>query len=113
MTTPLLDEVTRRTALTVDEREVEVTLVPGSIDTATPEAIRFHLVGMKSGDKTIPLPMLLRLAGYDVKLPKLAKGAARLSPSEEIAALFKDPDFLALEARLTAKKVADNGSDLV
>jgi len=67
----------------VDGREkVEVTLVPGSIDTATPEAIRFHLVGMHSGDKTIPLPMLLRLAGFDVKLPKLAKGVARLSPAE-------------------------------
>jgi hypothetical protein len=99
MTTPLLDEVTRRTGLTVDEREVEVTLVPGSIDTATPEAIRFHLVGMKSGDRTVPLPMILRLAGYEVKLPKLAKGEVRLSPADEIRKLFESPELQALEAR--------------
>lgn len=109
MTTPLQDEVMRRTTLTVDGREVEVTLVPGSIDTATSEAIRFHLVGMKSGDKTIPLPMLLRLAGYDVKLPKLAKGDRQLTPSEEIKRLFEQPEILALEARIKAER---DGSDL-
>lgn len=112
MTTPLLDEVTRRTGLTVDGREVEITLVPGSIDTATPEAIRFHLVGMKSGDKTIPLPMLLRLAGYAVKLPKLAKGDRQLTPSEEIKRLFEQPEILALEARIKAERAASDGSDL-
>ncbi len=108
MTTPIQDEVTRRTALTVDDREVEVTLIPGSIDTATPEAIRFHLVGMKSGDKTIPLPMLLRLAGYDVKLPKLRKGEVRLSPADEIKKLFESPELAALEAQVQR----ENGSDL-
>lgn len=107
MTTPLLDEVTRRTGLTVDEREVEVTLVPGSIDTATPEAIRFHLVGMKSGDKTIPLPMLLRLAGYDVKLPKLAKSATRLDPAAEIRRLFEtSPELQALEAQVSMQRAS-------
>jgi hypothetical protein len=116
MTTPLLDEVTRRTALTVDEREVEVTLVPGDVASATPEAIRFHLVGMKTGDRTIPLPMLLRLAGYDVKLPKLAKGVARLDPAAEIRKLFEtSPELQALEAQVQREQAADpgeNGSDL-
>ena len=98
MTTPLIDEVTRRTGLKVDGREVEVTLVPGSIDTATPEAIRLHLVGLhEKSDRTIPLPYLLNLAGYKVQLPKT--GAERLTPSQEIERLFQDPDFLALEKR--------------
>lgn len=107
MTTPLIDEVTRRTALTFDQREIEVTLVPGDTASATPEAIRFHLVGMKSGDKTIPLPMLLRLAGWEVKNPKL-KHIAQLSPADEIKRLFETPELQALEARVAAK----NGSDL-
>lgn len=110
MTTPLQDEVTRRTTLIVDDREVEVTLVPGDAASATPEAIRFHLVGMKSGDKTIPMPMLLRLAGYDVKLPKLAKNATRLDPAQEIRKLFEtSPELQALEARIKAER---DGSDL-
>lgn len=100
MTTPLQDEVTRRTTLLVDEREVEVTLVPGDVASATPEAIRFHLVGMKSGDKAIPMPMLLRLAGFDVKLPKLAKNETRLSPADEIKRLFEQPELKALEAQV-------------
>lgn len=97
MTTPLVDPVTRRTGLTVDGREVEVTLVPGSIDTATPESISFHLVGLHADkDRSIPFPYLLRLAGYaSVKLPKLAKGEERLNPAEEIKRLFEQNPGLA------------------
>jgi hypothetical protein len=101
MTTPLLDIVTRRTALSVDGREVEISLVPGSIDTATPEAISFHLVGLhEKSDRTIPLPMLLRLAGYDVKLPKLVNNETRLNPADEIRKLFETPEMRALEQRV-------------
>lgn len=101
MTTPLESVVTRRTMLTVEDREVEVSLVPGDLATATPESISFHLVGLhEKSDRSIPLPMLLRLAGYEVKLPKLAKGEVRLSPADEIKKLFDEsPELRALEAR--------------
>jgi len=101
MTTALESVVARRTTLTVEEREVEVSLVPGDVKTATPESISFHLVGLhEKSDRSIPLPMLLRLAGYEVKLAKLAKGEARLSPADEIKKLFDEsPELRALEAR--------------
>jgi len=108
MTTPLIDVVTSRTALTDDGRQVEISLVPGSIDTATPESIRFHLVGLyEKSDRTIPLPMLLRLAGYDVKLPKLAKGQERLSAADEIKKLWEQPELQELERRVKAARESE------
>ena len=99
MTTPLIDEVTRRTGLKVDDREVEVTLVPGSIANAMPPSIRFHLVGLhEKSDRAIPLTYILNLAGFKVKLP--SSGNERLTPSQELERLFQDPDFLALEKRI-------------
>ena len=111
MTTALLDPVTRRTGLKVDDREVEVTLVPGSIDTATPEAISFHLVGLhEKNDRTIPLTLILRLAGFDVKLPKLGKGEVRLSPAEEIRRSFETcPELAQLERDVNAAREAGGG----
>jgi hypothetical protein len=80
-----------------------VTLIGADAATATPEAISFHLVGLhEKGDRSIPLPMLLRLAGYDVKLPKLAKGEVRLSPAEAIKRLFEEPELAELERRVAS-----------
>lgn len=105
MTTALADVVTRRTSLLVDGREIEVSLVPGNETSVTPPAISFHLVGLhEKSDRTIPLPMLLRLAGYEVKLPKLAKGEARLNPTEEIKRLFEMPELARLERDVKAAR---------
>jgi hypothetical protein len=107
MTTPLNDVVTRRTTLTVDGREVEVTLIPANATTATPESLSFHLVGLhEKSDKWIPLPMLLRLAGYDVKLPKGAKAEQRLSPTEEVRQFLASPEWQDLERRFLPSKEA-------
>jgi hypothetical protein len=50
--------------------------------------------------------MLLRLAGYDVKLPKGAKAEQRLSPTEEVRQFLASPEWQDLERRFLPSKEA-------
>ena len=96
MTTKLESEVTRETRLTVDEREVEVTLVPMDVATCSPEAIRIHLKGLRSGDKIVPLHLLLRALGLQAKLPQEIRPQVKTREKEnaELEALICDLERL-------------------
>lgn len=95
MTTKLDSPVTRETQLTVDEREVEVTLVPMNVGAVEPEGLRFHLKGLTSKhDKIVPLPVLLRALGWKVKLGEAIRAVPRGMPGQlskaELAQLIED-----------------------
>src|SRR3974390_1830952 len=79
--TKLESEVTRITALVVDGREVDVTLVPGSAANLVHESIRFHQKGLKSS-VTIPLPVILKAIGWEVE------GFKRMDDRDTFSRLF-------------------------
>jgi hypothetical protein len=88
--TKLDSPVTRLTTLTVDGREVEITLGPMDVGRVEPEFIRFRLKGTKAGDKIVPLPLLLRALGWKVKLAEEIRPRVKAAPNEELEQLIQD-----------------------
>lgn len=84
MSTKLENEVTRETTLTVDDREIEITLVPMDVGALEPEGLRFHLKGLTAKhDKVVPLPVLLRALGWKVRLGAEIRAQARPGSARE------------------------------
>jgi hypothetical protein len=105
MSSRLENEVARDTFLTVDDREVEVTLVPMNVGAVEPEAIRFHLKGLTAkNDKVVPLPVLLRALGWKVKLGEAIRPTGpktKAAANAELEQLIQD-----LERQFGKREVA-------